>query len=280
MSKRRGAVVIERHANLVADGRPRAADVVGLPERGDLGEQGGFEHIELGRGQGDAVEAFEQVGDAAALEHDGAPGDFGGVRGEDGGDADAAEQLEGFGEGCAGGMQGAERAAKRAALDDVRFGERTGQAAAFAVVGFGKVDELEVEAEGARELVGADRVFDVACELRQVVGAGLAPRDGGLAQRFDLFIDAGLRLLANDLAEQGAEGADVAAQGRGFPVGGGGEEFLEAFGPGAGEPERRHRRLWHRAGGDRAARLMYTGATLSPRACVADVVQSGRGSAW
>ena len=71
------------------------ADVVGLPEGGDLGDEVALEGFELGVGDGDAVELLEQVGDAAALEHHGAAGDFGGVRGEDGRDADAFEESRG-----------------------------------------------------------------------------------------------------------------------------------------------------------------------------------------
>ena len=67
-------------------------------------------------GNGDAVELFEQVGDAAALEHDAAAGDLGGVRGEDGRDADAREQGEGLAGGDAGLAQAAEGSAKVAAL--------------------------------------------------------------------------------------------------------------------------------------------------------------------
>ncbi len=40
------------------------------------------------------IQLFQQVGDAAALEHDAAARDLGGVRGEDRHDADAREQLE------------------------------------------------------------------------------------------------------------------------------------------------------------------------------------------
>ena len=68
------------------------ADVVGLPEGGDLGDQVLLEGFELGLGDGDTVDLLEQFGDAAALEHDGAAGDLGGVRGEDGRDADAFEE--------------------------------------------------------------------------------------------------------------------------------------------------------------------------------------------
>ena len=43
-----------------------------------------------------------RVGDAAALEHDGAARDLGGVRGEDGRDGDAVEQSAGLVGGDAG----------------------------------------------------------------------------------------------------------------------------------------------------------------------------------
>ena len=78
------------------------ADFVGLPEGGDLGDDVLLEGFELGIGDGDAVELLEQVGDAAALEHDGAAGDLSGVRGEDGRDADALEQGAGLVGGDAG----------------------------------------------------------------------------------------------------------------------------------------------------------------------------------
>ena len=100
-----GLVVVEGHADLVADGGAGAADVVGLPEGGDLGDEVVLEGFELRLGDGDAVELLEEVGDAAALEHDAAAGDLGGVRGEDGGDADAAEQ----GVGLVGGDAGSRR---------------------------------------------------------------------------------------------------------------------------------------------------------------------------
>ncbi len=53
-AEERGPVVIERHAHLVADAGAGGADVVGLPEGGDLGEQGRFERLEFGGGQRDA----------------------------------------------------------------------------------------------------------------------------------------------------------------------------------------------------------------------------------
>ena len=112
-----GLVVVERHADLVADGGACAADVVGLPECGDLGDEVVLEGFELRFGDGDAVELFEQIGDAAALEHDAAAGDLGGVRGEDGGDADATKKRVGLVGADAGLAQAAESAAQIAALD-------------------------------------------------------------------------------------------------------------------------------------------------------------------
>ena len=117
-----GLVVVEGHADLVADGGAGAADVVGLPEGGDLGDEVVLEGFELGLGDGDAVELFEEVGDAAALEHDAAAGDLGGVRGEDGGDADVAEEVVGVFGGDAGLAEAAEGSAEVAALGWRRSG--------------------------------------------------------------------------------------------------------------------------------------------------------------
>ena len=94
------------------------------------------------------------------------------------------------------------------------------------MVGLGEVDELEVEGEGARELVRGGGIFrsgagegaglfetgtggfEVAGEL------GLAARDAGAAKRFDFCEELVAGLLTKNLAEQRAEGANVAAQRR------------------------------------------------------------------
>ena len=55
-----GLVVVERHADLVAHGGTGHADVVGLPEGGDLGDDVLFEGFEFGLGDGDAVELLQQ----------------------------------------------------------------------------------------------------------------------------------------------------------------------------------------------------------------------------
>ncbi len=192
------------------------------------------------------VEALKQVGDAAALEHDGAPGDLGGVRGEDGGDADMGEQVDGLGEGSSGEPEGTQGAAERAALDvrvHLRAGSRLdlmGEAPALAVVGFGEIDELEVEGEGASDLIGRSGVLSVGIEAGEVGLALVAAHDGRLAEHLDRLVDPGSGLLAEDLSEQGSEGTDVAAEGCGFEVAGGGEKFGEAVRPGGGIPQGRH----------------------------------------
>ena len=90
-----------------------------------------------------------------------------------------------------------------------------GEAAALAVVGFGQVDELEVERKGACELVGTERVGGFGGD-RGELGFLLAARDGGEAQGFDSLVNTRLGLLAQHLAEQHAERTHVAAQGRGL----------------------------------------------------------------
>ncbi len=76
-----------------------------------------LEGFEVVLGDGDAVELLEQVGDAAAFEHDAAAGDLGGVRGEDGGDADAVQEGVNLFGGEIGFAETAECSAQVAALN-------------------------------------------------------------------------------------------------------------------------------------------------------------------
>ena len=136
-------------------------------------------------------------------------------------------------------LEGAEGSAETAALGDGGFGELGGEAAALAVVGLGEVDEFEVEAEGAGELVGGGdvegcgRAGGIAggdgrrCASVGVVG--FAAGDGGAAEGFDGGVEGLAGLLAEDVAEQGAEGADVAAEGSFFELAGGGLQFGQAL---------------------------------------------------
>jgi hypothetical protein len=186
---------------------------------------------------------FEDVGDAAALEHDGTAGDLGGVRGEDGRDADFFEESVGFGGGDACFAEAAEGSAKIAALGWRVLVELGGETAALAVVGLGEVDELEVEAEGSGELVGGSQIVGVAVDsgegLIEVAagggcvgsGVGFASGDGGAAEVFDGGVEGVAGLLAEDLAEEHAERAHVAAERSFFELAGGSLKFGEALGP-------------------------------------------------
>ncbi len=80
--------------------------------------------------------------------------------------------------GDAGFAEAAEGSAQVAALGRGVLVELGGETAALAVVGLGEVDELEVKAEGAGELVGGGEVVGVGVDSRQRacsrVGAGVA----------------------------------------------------------------------------------------------------------
>ena len=137
--------------------------------------------------------------------------------------------------------------------------EFAGEAAALAVVGFGEVDEFEVESEGAGELVGggfAEGLDAAQGVLERVGGRGgtgfggvganrcagssgvdLAVGDGGLAEFFDGLVDRHAGLFAEDFAEQHAERADVAAQRSFLKLAGGRLQFREALRPVGWGPE-------------------------------------------
>jgi hypothetical protein len=162
---------------------------------------------------------LEKIGDAAALEHDAAAGDLGWVSSEDWGDADSVQQSVNVFGGKTGFAETAKSSAQIAPLD--RTGgtgvliQLKGETATFAMVGFSKVNEFEVEAEGASELVGGGQVEGVnACEsLLKVVdgsglicgsglwGFGLATGDGDAAKSFDGFVEGLAGLLAQYFAE-------------------------------------------------------------------------------
>src|SRR6202034_4090921 len=149
-------VVVEAHADFVGDGGLAAADFVGLPQSGDLRSKRLFKRGELFVGSGDAVELLEKLAHAAALHQHRSAGDLSWVRGEDRHDEDAAQPRQGFFRGDASFAHGAQGAPQFAALrlSFLVAGDLQRSAAAFAVIRLGEVDELEVEGEGAAELVG------------------------------------------------------------------------------------------------------------------------------
>ena len=122
------------------------------------------------------------------------------------------------------------------------------------MVGLGQIDKLEVEAEGARELVGSrkieganavERLLEVsgsgACVRRSVLlSFGLAAGDGGAAKGFDGVVERVARLLAENFAEKHAERADVAAKRSFFQLAGRGLQLGEALRPVGWAPEGGH----------------------------------------
>ena len=210
--EQRHIVVIKRHLHLVADGGPRAAHVVGLPQRGDLREHLALQGLQLAFRYGDAVQRLEQLADAAALEHHAAPRHLCRVRREDGRDVDLPQQAQDGGAIMAGLAQPPDRAAQAAALRHrVRCQQRR-KPAALAVVGFRQVDQLEVERERPRQAIRGLRLaggsmcqrcgmLQQARGLRCIAGGfGFTASDGGAAQVFDRLEERLTGLLAQHRA--------------------------------------------------------------------------------
>src|SRR5258708_25306450 len=83
--------------------------------------------------------------------------------------------VVGLGGGDAGLAKAAESSTEISALGGGVLLELVGEPAALAVVGLGEVDELEVEAEGAGELIGGGEVVGVRMDAGEgllEVGAG------------------------------------------------------------------------------------------------------------
>ncbi len=236
-------IVVEPHLHLVGHRRRVAAHLVRLPERGDLGGDGGLLLGRLGRGERERVQPLQRPGDAAALEQPGAPRHLGGVRREHGDDADlgqlrqrlvrvqplVAQPLQGAAEGA-----GLRRAVGR---------ERGGAAAALAVGGLGEVRQLEVDRERLGEAVRLRHRQAVHQRLRLrhriVFGRRVWRVRGGLpfpvrgrqgAELLDGGVERVALLLADHLAEQLSEVAHVSAQGRFLQRGLVGGQFGQAAG--------------------------------------------------
>src|SRR6202021_1458063 len=122
------------------------------------GEQAAFHRVELRGRQRNTVKLFEQIGDAAALEHDAAPRDLRGMRRKDWGDRDASKQTQRFCSVGARFAQTPQRSAQAAALRWCGRIQQRGRAATLAVIGLSEVDKLEVERERARQLVSLSEI--------------------------------------------------------------------------------------------------------------------------
>ena len=246
-------VVVEPHLDFVVDGGPARADFVGLPQAGDLGQHQLFQAREVLLGDGNAVERGQEFADAAALEHHGAARNLSGMRGKNRHDEHALSQSM-----ASSAPMPTRRISHSVPASEPRCRpawplKLQGDAAALAVVGFGQVDELEVEGEGAGEQDGAldgqrvdqlERGGGVAGGFFVVAaGFGVAAADGALAQRFDVREEVVAGLLAQHFAQQHAQRAHVAAQGRFFQIAGLGFELGQPLRPAFGIPQKGHRVL-------------------------------------
>ena len=157
------------------------------------------------------------------------------------------------------------------------------EAATFAVVCFGEIDELEVKAEGARELVGSgggelrdamegalevligrgfcvERGFPAGGGFGRGSGSGrggtptafagaalegFAAGDGGAAELLHLFENACGGLFAENFAEEHAKGADVTAEGGFLEVAGRSLQFSQPLRPVRRRPEGGHASIMH-----------------------------------
>src|ERR1044071_6733629 len=86
--------VAQAHADFIIDRRLSEPDFVGLPQRSDFGANIVFAFFSLFSGEGKAVEAFQLLRDAAALQENRLTGDLSRMSGEDGRDLDVAKGGE------------------------------------------------------------------------------------------------------------------------------------------------------------------------------------------
>ncbi len=119
------------------------------------------------------------------------------------------------------------------------------------MVGLGQVDELEVKRKGARQAISlgqVERAYAAQGRSKRLRGfcrrirslLGFAAADGNLPQLFHLGKKRLAGLLAQNLAEQHAQRANVAPQGRLFDVARARFEFSQAKRPILRFPKQSH----------------------------------------
>ena len=106
-----------------------------------------FKAAGIGLGQGQTVQSFELLANAAAFEQHCAPRDFGGMRGENGNNFYFAQDLERLSGVDSGGVHAPESAAERAFQRRLLGMQLGGTPSPLAMVGFGKVGEFEINGE-------------------------------------------------------------------------------------------------------------------------------------
>ena len=216
--------VVEPVVHLVEDGGRALVDLFREPQRRDLLADAVLDLRALAGRQPRVVERLREAGQAAQLVEHGAAARFRGMRGEDGLDEQAVQPALQVLGGHAGGGRGRHRFRDRLLARGLRAGLGGGALAlaqhAEAVALLGHVHEMEVRGERAHDqarLVQGQGVR--APQQRLALGPEVARPAAVRAQGLGLgavLLDqrkAGLAfLLAQDLAQQAAEGVDVAPE--------------------------------------------------------------------
>jgi hypothetical protein len=217
--------------HLVADGGPLAANLVGLPERGDLVADVAGGCVPFRRRELAVVAVLEDVGDAVELLEKRAARRLARVGGQSEGDLERRDGLSHARGRHARLFQREQHRRERPAL---RRGPRgVGPSSANAVVLLGDVHEAKIEGKGADDRLGlrrreaAERLKKRPGGVASFVTRPAAPRNGKLAnallERKELFA----LELDEHLAEQTSEPAhvpperavDFATAGDGAPFG-------------------------------------------------------------
>jgi len=194
-------------------GRAVAADFLGVPDLGDQPLQLQLDAGTLGRRQVGMVARRQLLGDGVVLLDQGAPGNLGGVGGQDQLDFQPADLARQEFFVVPGGLEALEQVGKHAGLE--RRG-LPGTAAANLVVLLGDVGQVEelVERTGHRQqFVLIEAVQRLGQQLRALLGP--APRRlGTLADAFDLVEEQIAVLRTDGVAEQFSQQVYVVAQAR------------------------------------------------------------------
>ncbi len=187
--------------------------ILGLPGRGDLGAHPIPDRARFARRQGRIQPVEQQLGYALLLAQHGAPGGFGGMGGEHRLDLQLRQDGHDVIQGEPCGLERAERILDAAGLRPAAVLEEVIAPAANAVHLFRQVHHLEP---------GRKRAHQIACLRGQAAahprrklpraGIALAPIDGGDAVLLHRGQQRRAPLLAQDVADEIAQGVDILTQ--------------------------------------------------------------------
>jgi hypothetical protein len=222
--RHRGPDLVERF------GRDRAKHG-GAPQQRDLLAQPSADLPVLGRSEARVVQALEQLRAAPKGDQRRSSTRLGRVGRQDRGVSQRRDRCIDLGLRAAGGPQPGHGFSHRVVEIAVPRRALPTPQGPHAATGLGQVDQLEVEREGQDDRLCAGQVEPV--ELRLEPGAlhgviGAPQGDGPPADALDQLEDLDASLLGDDLAEQGAEQADLGGERVARP----GRADAGRFGPG------------------------------------------------